>query len=159
MDLRRRGRPVGRIVLTKEPHTERLLDISETDISKEGYPELSKEQFLDRFFRQQIEGNPEIWVLDFVFIPKEFDPIGSVIRDENGKFLINFGDILQPASPREIIQIARSYHLPLTEIIRSEPMSIAKAIYLFKEGEITEGHLCSILKKNRLEAREIIGEI
>ncbi|NES64125.1 MAG: hypothetical protein F6K24_02100 [Okeania sp. SIO2D1] len=61
------GESVGVIELTEPPYQEKLSDMPESDVALEGFPELSKQEFIDRFF----EGDSEaiVWVVRFQFIP------------------------------------------------------------------------------------------
>lgn len=68
-DRRAGGAQIGWLTLTRKPYQESLLEMPDSDIALEGYPELSKNQFLNRFF----DGNPHqtVWVVRFTFEPLE----------------------------------------------------------------------------------------
>ncbi|NES01714.1 MAG: hypothetical protein F6K22_02080 [Okeania sp. SIO2F4] len=65
------GKRVGYIRLTHKPYQEKLVDMPSSELAAEGFPELSKQQFIGKFFEgdnQQI-----VWVIRFEFIPdKEY---------------------------------------------------------------------------------------
>jgi hypothetical protein len=64
-DQRGGGRQIGWLKLLEEPYKERLSEMPEADLQAEGFPELSKVEFIDRFF----DGNDQlsVWVLRFEF--------------------------------------------------------------------------------------------
>ncbi|MBD2395967.1 bifunctional 3'-5' exonuclease/DNA polymerase [Cyanobacterium aponinum FACHB-4101] len=72
---------LGYIRLTAKPYREKLGDISREDIDKEGYPELSKEEFLTKFFSGK-DINSEVWVISFEFTPKSKE-VKSDINNQN----------------------------------------------------------------------------
>jgi hypothetical protein len=63
------GKEIGTLRLTEAPYTERLADMPDSDVIAEGFPELTKQQFIDRFF----DGDSDrvVWVVRFHFIPKD----------------------------------------------------------------------------------------
>ena len=75
-DRRYGGQLIGWLRLTQKPYRERLGDMPDTDVGLEGYPELSKPEFIDRFF----EGNADltVWVIRFEFAPLEPEPERSL---------------------------------------------------------------------------------
>lgn len=66
-DQRYGGHQIGWLRLTQEPYRERLADMPEADVIAEGFPELTKTEFIDRFF----EGDADltVWVIRFNFEP------------------------------------------------------------------------------------------
>jgi hypothetical protein len=60
------GKQVGLLSVTQEPYLEKLADMPDVDVAAEGFPDLSKTEFIGRFFN----GNPEllVWVIRFDFI-------------------------------------------------------------------------------------------
>ncbi len=63
------GKRVGYIRLTHKPYQEKLVDMPSSELAAEGFPELSKQQFIGKFFEgdnQQI-----VWVIRFEFIPNK----------------------------------------------------------------------------------------
>lgn len=71
-DQRYGGQQIGWLKLTQKPYREHLADMPEADVIAEGFPELSKPEFLDRFF----EGDADltVWVIRFEFTPLEVEP-------------------------------------------------------------------------------------
>lgn len=59
------GKNIGTIVLQERPYLEKLSQMPEEDLASEGFPELSRQEFIDRFF----EGNSdqEVCVVRFKF--------------------------------------------------------------------------------------------
>ncbi|NEQ64988.1 MAG: hypothetical protein F6K21_05700 [Symploca sp. SIO2D2] len=69
------GRPIGYLELTEKPYLERLCDMSEADIAAEGYPELSKKKFIDKFF-PGLSLESKLWVIRFNLVKENiFHPI------------------------------------------------------------------------------------
>jgi hypothetical protein len=66
-DYRYGGKQIGWLRLTNEPYQESLLEMPAADVVAEGFPELSKEEFIERFF----DNNPDlvVWVIRFEFTP------------------------------------------------------------------------------------------
>ncbi len=66
-DRRYGGQQIGIVSLLCPPCKERLMDMPDSDLAREGFPELSRTEFIDRFF----EGNSEltVWVIRFKFMP------------------------------------------------------------------------------------------
>lgn len=59
------GKHIGDLRLIKLPYQQKLAEMPESDVIKEGFPELSKSQFIHKFF----DGNDDliVTVLDFHF--------------------------------------------------------------------------------------------
>ena len=78
-DRRGGGQLVGWLRLTQKPYRERLADMPSSDVAAEGFPELSKPEFIDRFF----EGNADltVWVIRFEFAPLEVEPERSPVQE------------------------------------------------------------------------------
>lgn len=75
-DQRYGGQLVGWLRLIQKPYLERLADMPDSDVIAEGYPELSKQRFIDRFF----EGNLDlVWVVRFKFSPLELKPAQELL--------------------------------------------------------------------------------
>lgn len=74
-DRRYGGKQVGWVVLTAEPYQERLIDMPEADVALEGFPELSKEKFIDQFFESDQDFS---WVIRF-----KFEPLAVTSGQEN----------------------------------------------------------------------------
>ena len=66
-DRRAGGKQIGWLNLTREPYKEKLSDMPESDLVVEGFPELTKEEFIRRFFKG--DDSQEVWVLRFEFSP------------------------------------------------------------------------------------------
>ena len=68
------GKQVGYVRLTHRPYLEKLADMPDSDLAAEGFPDLSKQEFIDRFF----EGNDqqEVWVIRFELVNQQ-DQIGA----------------------------------------------------------------------------------
>ncbi|GGA01898.1 hypothetical protein [Okeania sp. KiyG1] len=66
------GKQVGYIKLTHQPYQEKLADIPTSDLAAEGFPELSRAEFINKFF----DGNDQqiAWVIRFDFIPNKEKP-------------------------------------------------------------------------------------
>ena len=66
-DYRYGGKQIGWLRLTNEPYQESLLEMPAADVVAEGFPELSKEEFIEQFF----DNNPDlvVWVIRFEFTP------------------------------------------------------------------------------------------
>lgn len=64
------GQQVGWLELTAEPCQERLALMPEEDVAKEGFPDLSKSQFIDRFF-SKYDLSTLLWVIRFKYSPLE----------------------------------------------------------------------------------------
>ncbi len=56
-------------MLECEPYKECINDMPVSDVINEGFPELSLEQFKERFFKEQVINNEDVWVLRFQFVP------------------------------------------------------------------------------------------
>lgn len=67
-DRRAGGKQVGWLHLTQSPHKEKLSDMPASDLVREGFPELSKEKFIERFFNG--DDSQFVWVLRFEFVPR-----------------------------------------------------------------------------------------
>ena len=65
-DVRRQGEQIGWLRLTTEPYQEALADMPGSDVELEGFPGLSKEEFLSRFFKKFNLAKP-IWVVRFEY--------------------------------------------------------------------------------------------
>ncbi len=65
-DLRYGGKIIGKLLFTARPYKEELSNISPQDIELEGFPGMSKDEFISTFF----EGNQNqaVWVIRFVFL-------------------------------------------------------------------------------------------
>ncbi len=61
------GKQIGTITLTCCPYQERLSEMPPSDLAAEGFPELSQQEFIQRFFK----GNDQqqVWVIRFRFTP------------------------------------------------------------------------------------------
>lgn len=68
------GEPVGAIRFTKSPYQEKISDMPESDVSLEGFPGLSKQEFIDRFFGGDTEAI--VWVVRFKFTSTNESNIG-----------------------------------------------------------------------------------
>lgn len=68
-DKRYKGQQVGWLTLTEKPYLEKIEDMPLSDLALEGFPNMSKSEFIDRFF----DGNPHlaVWVIRFKFEPLE----------------------------------------------------------------------------------------
>lgn len=73
---RNKGKFIGTIVLQERPYLEKLSQMPEEDLASEGFPELDRQSFIDRFF----EGNPdqEVCVVRFKFEPKTEPEIDEI---------------------------------------------------------------------------------
>lgn len=65
-DRRYGGKQIGLIRLTCPPYKERLGDMPAADLILEGFPELNRWEFMDRFFGGDWE--LKVWVVRFEFI-------------------------------------------------------------------------------------------
>jgi hypothetical protein len=65
------GKQIGWLTLLEEPYEQKLSDMPDTDLAAEGFPNLSKAEFINQFF----EGKPEtvVWVVRFKFEPLEVE--------------------------------------------------------------------------------------
>lgn len=63
------GKQIGLLKLTAKPRLEILADMKEEDLAAEGFPDMSKEKFIKRFFKG--EEDKEVCVIKFKFIPNE----------------------------------------------------------------------------------------
>ncbi|MGB7275929.1 MAG: hypothetical protein WBC69_21755 [Geitlerinemataceae cyanobacterium] len=78
-DRRYGGQLVGWLKLTQKPYRERLGDMPDSDVAAEGFPELSKTEFLDRFF--QGDASKVVWVIRFEFEPLKLEPELSPVSE------------------------------------------------------------------------------
>ena len=62
------GKPIGHLRLTEKPYLESLNNMPDADVASEGYPELSKQQFIDNFFPKTPLAH-KLLVIRFKFIP------------------------------------------------------------------------------------------
>ena len=76
-DYRYGGKQIGWLRLTTKPYQESLSEMPIADVALEGFPELSKEEFIAQFF----DNNPHeiVWVIRF-----EFAPFPQKICSNNG---------------------------------------------------------------------------
>jgi len=74
------GKKIAILRLTAEPYQEKLEDMPESEVALEGYPELSKQEFIDKFFGNFDTTQP-LWVVRFAVIP--FAPGDRVVQDLN----------------------------------------------------------------------------
>ncbi|NEP55992.1 MAG: ParB N-terminal domain-containing protein [Symploca sp. SIO2G7] len=74
------GKKVAALRLTAEPYQEKLEDMPESEVTLEGYPELSKQEFIDKFFGDFDTAQP-LWVVRFAVVP--FSPGDRVVQDLN----------------------------------------------------------------------------
>ncbi|BAQ66934.1 bifunctional 3'-5' exonuclease/DNA polymerase [Geminocystis sp. NIES-3709] len=77
---------IGYVKLIALPYKEKLGNISREDIDQEGYPELSKEEFLNKFFSGK-DVNSEVWVISFEFIPLT-DNLTNTTQSDNSKTVV-----------------------------------------------------------------------
>lgn len=115
------GRQISSIQICCRPYKQRLVDMPFYDLELEGFPELSKQEFVDRFF----EGNDqlEVWVIRF----------------------INLGNLCQH---RLHGLRGQSYVKVLKEIVASEADEIRKAYQTIVEDQgkftcLSLGYLCN----------------
>ncbi len=73
------GERVGYVCLTHKPYQEKLLDIPTSDLVAEGFPDLSKEKFIEQFFG----GDDQllVWVIWFVFFPGDIEEVKKQIYE------------------------------------------------------------------------------
>ncbi|NES20803.1 MAG: hypothetical protein F6K41_18185 [Symploca sp. SIO3E6] len=62
------GKCIGSLRLLCKPYQEALKDMPASDVALEGYPELSKDEFINKFF-PNIEPTVLLWVIRFEFTP------------------------------------------------------------------------------------------
>lgn len=74
-DRRYGGKLIGWLTLTAKPYQERLTDMPDTDIALEGFPELTKGEFISRFFES--DRNQVVWVIRFKFDEVKHDLLNS----------------------------------------------------------------------------------
>ena len=61
------GKQIGWIQLTEKPYYQAIADFPDGDQIKEGYPELSKEEFINKFF-SKLEITTQLVVINFKFV-------------------------------------------------------------------------------------------
>lgn len=76
-DRRYGGQHIGWLRLTQKPYRERLADMPEAGVTAEGFPELTKTEFLDRFFKG--DADLTVWVIRFEFEPLQ--PLPSLVSE------------------------------------------------------------------------------
>ena len=64
---RQGGKQIGWITLTVAPYKERLCEMRYEDVAAEGFPELTRDEFIERFFNG--DDQQEVWVVRFRFTP------------------------------------------------------------------------------------------
>ena len=71
------GKRVGYVRLTHRPYQEKLADMPDSDLAAEGLSDLSKQEFINKFF----EGNDqqEVWVIRFELVNQQ-DQTGAQIK-------------------------------------------------------------------------------
>lgn len=68
-DRRYGGKQIGWLTLAASPYQEKLADMPDSDIPLEGYPELTRSEFIDQFFGG--DSDQILWVIRFKFEEKE----------------------------------------------------------------------------------------
>lgn len=76
-DQRYGGQQIGWLRLTHKPYRERLLVMPAVDVAAEGFPGLSKREFINRFF--QGDTDLTVWVVRFEFEPLQ--PLPSRVSE------------------------------------------------------------------------------
>ena len=64
---RQGGKQIGWITLTVAPYKERLCEMRYEDVAAEGFPELTRDEFIERFFNG--DDQQQVWVIRFRFTP------------------------------------------------------------------------------------------
>ncbi len=67
-DQRNGGKLVGYLVLECEPYKECINNMVESDVINEGFPELTLDEFKERFFKEQVINDEDVWVIRFEFV-------------------------------------------------------------------------------------------
>jgi len=78
------GKRVGYIRLTHKPYQEMLADMPASDLAAEGFPDLSKQEFIERFF----EGNDQqtVWVLRFELVSERDQGAAQTKASDSDQF-------------------------------------------------------------------------
>jgi len=105
-DYRYGGKQIGWLMLIEKPYQESLLEMPEADLLAEGFPELSKPEFIEQFF----DNKPDllVWVIRFKFAPFSQCPDnGSTYAAELGQDsptqALNCGEEAQTSSVNGMI--------------------------------------------------------
>ncbi|NEO57411.1 MAG: hypothetical protein F6K54_32645 [Okeania sp. SIO3B5] len=77
----RGGECVGYCRLTSEPYQELLAVMPDSDLKLEGFPRLSKRQFVDKFF--DADDQQVVWVIRFEFIPLDSESLKGIIEQDS----------------------------------------------------------------------------
>ncbi|WP_041934377.1 hypothetical protein [Gloeothece verrucosa] len=68
---------VGSVTLTQLPYCEQLSDLPESDVIAEGFPHLSKKEFINQFFGG--DDSLTVWVIRFNFTPNASRSLNFVL--------------------------------------------------------------------------------
>lgn len=89
-DLRCGGQQIGWLTLTEKPYQEHLPDMPESDLAAEGFPELSRDEFIEQFFFGKAD--TLVWVVRFQFEPLDTHDKVQTSNGLNGDSQIKSGE-------------------------------------------------------------------
>jgi len=89
-DLRCGGQQIGWLTLTEKPYQEHLADMPSSDLAAEGFPELSRDEFIEQFFFGKAD--TLVWVVRFQFEPLDTHYKVQISNDLNGDSQIKSGE-------------------------------------------------------------------
>jgi len=97
-DLRCGGQQIGWLTLTEKPYQEHLADMPSSDLAAEGFPELSRDEFIQQFFFGKAD--TLVWVVRFQFEPLDTHykvqttsaPLSGLSNGLNGDSQIKSGE-------------------------------------------------------------------
>ncbi|NEP08748.1 MAG: ParB N-terminal domain-containing protein [Symploca sp. SIO2C1] len=162
------GKKIATIKLTTEPYQEALGDINSWEVAYEGYPELSKDEFIDKFFPGE-DTKQLLWVIRFevVSFAKNVECILQNVEKNNSEFFtsystfssaLNIAEIRRDGGtqPREKLDL--NHVATLQEAI--EDGAELDPVIVFYDGEsywLADGfHRCKASEESELEDIQVI---
>lgn len=128
-DKRYGGKQVGWLTLVEKPYQERLGNMPVSDLAAEGFPELSLQEFIKRFFEDNPDAMP--WVVRFEFEPLELEEFSCPFLTENMICTIKRPD--QPLLTGTVVKdLGSSFSIRVDGM--DEPLTVPK-LYVFPGTE------------------------
>ncbi|NEP56092.1 MAG: ParB N-terminal domain-containing protein, partial [Symploca sp. SIO2G7] len=155
------GKKIATIKLTTEPYQEALRDINSWEVAYEGYPELSKDEFIDKFF-PGFDTKQLLWVIRFevVSFAKNVEKNNSEFFILNSTFssALNISEIRRDGGTQSREKLDLSHVATLKEAI--EDGAELDPVIVFYDGEsywLADGfHRCKASLESGLEDIQVI---
>ena len=162
------GKKIATIKLTTEPYQEALRDINSWEVAYEGYPELSKDEFIDKFF-PGFDTKQLLWVIRFevVSFAKNVECRMQNVEKNNSEFFIlnstfssalNISEIRRDGGTQSREKLDLSHVATLKEAI--EDGAELDPVIVFYDGEsywLADGfHRCKASLESGLEDIQVI---